>query len=181
MLMPVIPRRNAHEGRAAIRAPSSILSRIGAQALEAGKLQAWRFALGFFLFFPLLSGCSKPEPEQRLRATIAEMQKAAEDRDSGALFDHIADDFAASEGMDRDRFRGYVTVIMLRNQSIGLQMGPLDVKMIGDRARVSFTLAATGGSGRFVPDRAQVYEVETAWRQDGDDWELISASWKPAM
>jgi len=179
--MPVIPRRIAHGRHAATRAPSSILSRIGAQALEAGKLQAGRLIVCFSLLLPLFAGCAKPEPEQRLRDTIAQMQEAAEKRDSGALFDHIADDFAASEGMDRDRFRAYVTVIMLRNQSIGIRMGPLDVKMIGDRARVSFTLAATGGSGRFVPDRAQVYEVETAWRQDGDDWELISASWKPAL
>ena len=139
-----------------------------------------RFAACFLLLL-LLGGCSKPEPEQRLRDTIAEMQKAAEERDAGDLFDHVAEDFAAAEGMDRDRFRQYVTLVMLRNQSIGVRMGPLDVKMLGDRARVSFTFAATGSSGGLLPDRAQVYQVETGWRRDGDDWELISAQWKPAL
>ena len=108
------------------------------------------------------------------------MEEAAEHNDADALFDHIADDFAGSQGMDRDAFRRYVLVMGLRNQSIGVNLGPLDVKLFDDRASVAFTVALTGGPG-WLPDRAQVYDVTTGWRLQGNDWKLISASWKAKL
>ena len=132
------------------------------------------------MLFVALAGCSRQPPEQALRTTIAAMEEAAEHNDADALFDHIADDFAGSQGMDRDAFRRYVLVMGLRNQSIGVNLGPLDVKLFDDRASVAFTVALTGGPG-WLPDRAQVYDVTTGWRLQDDDWKLISASWKPKL
>ena len=73
------------------------------------------------------------------------------------------------------------TVISLQNQQVGTTLGPLTVTITGDRARVAFTLAASGGAGGWMPDRAQVYDVETGWRTGGRDWKLISATWKPKL
>jgi ketosteroid isomerase-like protein len=128
-----------------------------------------------------LAGCSKhTPPEQALRDTIAKMQAAGEARDVDALFAPIADDFAGEGGMDRRQFHAYVALMTMRNQNIGVTLGPIEVKLFGDRATATFTAAVRGGPG-FLPDQAQVYAVETGWRRDGEDWKLISASWKPQL
>jgi len=127
-----------------------------------------------------LASCSHEPPEQVLRKTIADMEAAAEAHDNDALFEPIADDFAASEGMDKQMFRRYVTFMGMRNKQVGVQLGPLDVKLYGERASVSFTAAISGGA-TWLPERAQVYDVDTGWRLEGDKWKLISAKWKEKL
>ncbi|WP_460457615.1 nuclear transport factor 2 family protein [Arenimonas alkanexedens] len=124
-----------------------------------------------------VAGCSREPPEEALRATIAEMQAAAEARDSSALVDSVAEDFAGPGNMDRDQFRRYLALIWLRNREVAVRLGPLDVELLGERARVNFTAATTGGEG-FLPDRADVYQVRTGWRLDDGEWMLISAEWE---
>lgn len=125
----------------------------------------------------LAAGCARTPPEQALRDTIAAMEAAAETRDSEALVEHFAEDFAGPEGMDRDRFRRYLALIWLRNREVGVTLGPLDVELLGDRAKVGFTAATRGGEG-LLPDSARVYQVETGWRLENGDWKLISADWR---
>jgi hypothetical protein len=124
----------------------------------------------------LLAGCRHAPPEQALRDTIAGMETAAEANDADALFSPFAEDFAASEGMDRRAFRQYVTLLRLRNAHVSVTLGPLDVKLYGDRATADFTCALAGGAG-LLPSNAQVYDVSTGWRLVDGDWKLISARW----
>ena len=160
------------------------LRRIGAQAPNAGKAHRGRCGAllpGWMLLsLILLAGCHREAPEQALRETIASMQSAAEANDSTALFAPIAEDFAGSEGMDRQAFRRYVALLGLRNSRIGVSLGPLDVKLFGDRASARFTVALTGGAG-LLPERAQVYDVDTGWRMERGNWKLISARWEARL
>ena len=126
------------------------------------------------------TGCKREPPEQALRNTVAAMEAAAEKGDADALFDHIAEDFGGNEGMDREAFRRYVMVMGLRRETVGVQLGPLDVQLFGDRASAKFTAALTGGPG-WLPNRAQVYDVATGWRLQDGEWMLISATWKPKL
>jgi ketosteroid isomerase-like protein len=128
----------------------------------------------------LLAGCRHAAPEQALRDAIAGMEAAAEANDTNALFAPFAEDFVASEGMDRKAFRQYVMLLRLRNAHVSVNLGPLDVKLLGDRATVDFTCALSGGAG-LLPSNAQVYDVSTGWRLEGRDWKLISARWTPKM
>jgi hypothetical protein len=154
---------------------------IGAYAPIAGKARAaalattlgWAFSLG-------LAGCKHTPPEQALRDTIAEMQAAGEKGDVDALFEPIAEDFTGAEGMDRTAFRRYVTLVRMRQKSVGVTLGPIDVKLYGDRATANFTATLTGGPG-FLPDQAQIYDIETGWRLSGSDWKLINAKWQPKL
>ncbi|HEU0152533.1 MAG TPA: nuclear transport factor 2 family protein [Arenimonas sp.] len=134
----------------------------------------------FALVLAAAAGCSREPPEEALRATIASMQEAAEARDAEALVEAFAEDFAGPDNMDRDQFRRYVALAWLRSREVGVRLGPLEVELIGDRARVAFTAATTGGEG-FLPDSAQVWQVRTGWRLDDGEWRLISAEWEEAL
>jgi hypothetical protein len=128
-----------------------------------------------------LAACSRPAPEQALRDTIMQMQSALETRDAGALDEHVAEDFIGPDGMDRKDARRMAQVVFLRNRDIGATFGPLQVSLQDEHATVRFSAALTGGSGALLPDSAQVYEVNTGWRMRGEEWELVSADWKPRM
>jgi hypothetical protein len=173
MLMPGFPSPAArHSG--AYRLPASI----GAYAPLLGKIALRAGCAGLLLV--LAGACSRTPPEQALRETIAGMQAAGEAGDVDALFEPIAEDFAGSEGMDRTAFRRYVTLMSMRSKNVGVTLGPIEVKLYGERATASFTAAIRGGPG-FLPDQAQVYAIDTGWRLDGNDWKLISAQWKPQL
>lgn len=154
---------------------------IGPYPLVQGKARPPGFRMAFTALLAtvlvLAAGCARTPPEQALREAVAAMAEAAEARDSDALASHLADDFAGPEGMDRERLRRYLAVIWLRNREVGVTLGPLDVELMGDRARVDFTAATRGGEG-FLPDSARVYQVETGWRLEGGEWKLISADWR---
>ncbi|MGH8050328.1 MAG: nuclear transport factor 2 family protein [Arenimonas sp.] len=127
-----------------------------------------------------MTGCSTPPPEQALRDNIQQLEQAAVKKDASAFFEYFADDFVGSDGLDRENFRRYVQLIWLQHKDVGVQMGPLDVKVMEERATVNFTVALSGGQG-LIPDQGRIYTVQTGWRLEGDDWKLISASWKPTL
>jgi hypothetical protein len=139
-----------------------------------------RLAAACVVVAALVSGCSRTPPEQALRDTIATMQAAAEARDADALAEPLAADFVGPGGMDVERFRRYAALAWLRSRDVGVTLGPLDVEVTGEHARVRFTAATRGGQG-VLPDSAGVYEVDTAWRLDGGEWRLISAEWEPVL
>jgi len=127
----------------------------------------------------VLAGCSRTPPEQRLREQLAAMRSALEERRAGDFMDGVAAEFAGNEGIDRAALQQAVRAQVLANASIGLTLGPAEVEIVGDRATVRFGAVATGGSGRFLPERAQAWEVTSGWREEGGEWKLYYAEWKP--
>ncbi len=128
-----------------------------------------------------LAACAKTPPEEALRAQVVALQQSLESRDANAMT-ALDDDFVGPDGMDRRAARRMATVLLLRQQNVGITIGPLDVRLQGDdRAIVRAPVAVTGGAGGLLPDRAQGYQVETGWRLRGDDWRVISISWDPIL
>lgn len=147
---------------------------------KAGRIRVQAVRAAFLVLVLLVaSGCSRPPAEQALRETIASMQAAAEERDANGLAGHLAEDFIGPGGMDRDGFRRYAALAWLRSRAVGVTLGPLDVDVSGEHARVRFTAATRGGAG-ILPDSAGLYQVDTAWRVEAGEWRLISAEWNDA-
>lgn len=128
----------------------------------------------------LAAGCRSEPPEAALRATIDRMQAAAEARDAGAMADAVSEEFIGPDGMDRDQFRRTLALVWLRDQQVGVTLGPLDLKLAGDGATVAFTAGTSGGAG-WLPERGQLHRVKTGWRLEGGEWMLVSASWEPVL
>ena len=128
-----------------------------------------------------LSACESTPPEEALRKTIATMQAEGEQHHVSAVMASVAEDFRGPGGSDRRELQRLLTFASMQNQNLGVTVGPIDVQLMGDRATAKFTLGVTGGSGRYLPDQAQVYDVQTGWRLEGADWMLISADWKERL
>lgn len=122
-------------------------------------------------------GCARTDPELRLRESLGSLQAAIEARDVGAIDALLADDFIGPDAMDRRGARRLAQLSFMRFKDVGVRLGPPDIRITGDRATVEFSAAMTGGSGALFPDSADVQQVRTAWRADGDEWRLLSAEW----
>jgi len=136
---------------------------------------------GLALAAMLLAGCAKAPAEQRLRERIEAMQGAIAARDVSAFMDGVAADFIGSGSVDRAALQQLVRLQVMRNASIGVTLGPMEVQLQGERARVGFDAVLTGGSGGLLPERAQGYRIDSGWREVDGEWQVFSAEWKAAL
>lgn len=127
-------------------------------------------------------GCSRSDPEQALRQRIAELQSVLESRDVSAMQQFLAEDFVGNDGIDRRQARAMATVLSARHRTVGVTFGPLEVTLQPPaNATATFGAFTTGGGEGLLPQRMQAYDVETAWRESGGEWELYHARWTPRL
>lgn len=129
----------------------------------------------------LLAACSKPPAEERLRERFETMRSAVLERRPGDFMDGVAEDFTGEGNIDRAAMHNLLRAQLLRNADIGATVGPLDIRIDGERATMDFTMVLTGGSGGLIPERANGWAVKTAWRDGDDGWQIYFAEWSPAL
>jgi len=134
------------------------------------------------LLVPGLTGCSRTTDEQRIREAMAAMEQAMENHDPRAFMAHVSDDFIGNDaGFDRAALANLLRIEVLRNDSIGATLGPIDIEMQGDRAKAQVLATFTGGSGGMLPERGAVYAVTSSWKRQGSEWRCYSATWKQEL
>ncbi len=129
----------------------------------------------------LLVTCSSDlSVEQQIIASLRSMEVAAESGQHFSFMEKVAEDFSAQRGaMDRKEFHRFMLFQLNKNRRLHAQFFPIHVEESGeDQAMARFRLLVTGGSG-LLPERGQIYAVETLWRRAEDDWLLQTARWEP--
>ena len=130
----------------------------------------------------VLGGCARSDAEAAVRGRLGDLQAAIDARDAGDVQAVLAEDFIGNDGIDRRGARQLAAAVFLRHRNVSARLGPIVVEPRGERDAVArFSVLATGGTGALLPAQGQVYEVETGWRLVDDEWQLLSASWSPAL
>ncbi len=125
-----------------------------------------------------LVACSRTPDDQRIRADIQAMQRAAEERNPRQFLEHVASDFSGNQGgLDREDLGNLIRMIVLRNEKVGVTLGPIDIDVQGDRATARLIATLTGGQGGLIPERGAIYSINSGWRRDGKDWICFAATW----
>ena len=126
----------------------------------------------------LLAACARTPDEQRIRTAITTMQHAMETHDLRGFMAYVSQDFTGNDGeFDRTGLANLLRIEVLRNEQIGVTLGPIDVEMQGDRATVHVTATLTGGIGRICcRSTAAIYAITSGWKRDGSDWRCYNAS-----
>lgn len=131
-----------------------------------------------------LSACSAENPDEALRALIADMETAAESRDTGFFRGVVADSYRDARGNDRDRIIDLVRAFFLTNSSIEAVVRVDDVSLDGsDSADVELQLALlSSASGRSLLGLdGQLRRVDLEFLRIDGDWMLIGADWRPIV
>ena len=117
-------------------------------------------------------------PESEVRAWVAAMQTAAEEKARGDLMDGISTAYTDVRGNSRDDINDLLRVYFLRQNNIALLTSIDEVRVIGETAaEVELTVGMAGTNDRALGISADAYRFELELENDGDDWLLISARW----
>ena len=139
-----------------------------------------RFVLGFSLIALLVVACGENlSVEQQIIKTLRTMEDAAEQSEHFEFMSHVADSFSGQQGtMDRREFHRFMIFQINQNRRLQAQFFPIYVKETGKGlASAHFRILVTGGGG-LLPERGQLFEVETHWLLSGSDWMLEKADWE---
>jgi hypothetical protein len=130
----------------------------------------------------ILPACSRTPDDQRIRDHIQAMQQAAEQRNPRQFVEHVASDFSGNQGsVDREGLHNLLRAIVLRNEKIGVTLGPIEVEIEGNRATASLVATLTGGQGGILPEHGAIYSIKSGWRRDGKDWICFAATWEQKL
>jgi hypothetical protein len=139
----------------------------------------------FLLIFLLagLSACSKPlTVEQRIIAGIRDMEEKIEAGERRPFMRHIAEDFTGQDGaMTRDQVRAMLIFQLNRHKRMQIQLFPIHVAQSSENTAIATFRALVTGGPKWFPDSGQVFDFETHWRLDSDEWYLYAANWTPAV
>jgi hypothetical protein len=138
-------------------------------------------AFGLWLALLMLAACASDPPEAALRAQLRDMQLAASERRVGDFMQGVTDDFAGNNSTDRAALHNLMRLQMLGNSNVNIVSSPLDIQLRGEVATVKFSIVLTGGSGRWLPDSAQSYSINSGWRLEDGEWKVYYADWRPNL
>ena len=135
------------------------------------------------LLVALLAACSRTPDEQRIRETIVAMQHATEQRRPRDFMAHVSDDFVGNEdpGLDKTALLNLLRAEVLRNDEVGVMLGPIAIDVQGDRATAHVTATLTGGKGGLLPEHGAVYSITSSWKRDGRDWVCYGGRWQQEL
>ncbi len=126
-----------------------------------------------------LGGCHRTPDEQRIRNAITTMAQALEHGQPREFMKYVADDFTGNDGnYDRNGLHNLLRGEVLRNDQIGVTLGPIDIELQGDRAIVHNSATFTGGAGGILPERGAVYTFASGWKREGSRWLCYNANWQ---
>lgn len=128
----------------------------------------------------LLLACSGPasDPDEAIRAWVAEAQEHAEEKKRKALVDLISPDYSDARGNERRDIENLLRLYFLRQQRIGV-LSTIDAITLFDDTAAKVELRAglaTTGEGVLDFD-ADAYRIELELIREGDEWLLLSARW----
>jgi hypothetical protein len=132
----------------------------------------------------LACGGEPRTPEERVRATLAALEAAAEARDVGAMKEHVSESYRDAHGNDRSAIAGVVAMHFMQNQSVHLLVRTIDVAVDPPAATASVLVAMAGTpipSADALPlVRADLHRFDFELREEDGAWRIAGAAWRPA-
>jgi hypothetical protein len=128
----------------------------------------------------LLAACGpRSAPEEEIRALVDLAETAAEERDSSALRDLIADDYADPQGRSAADVRNYVHGYLIAHPSIRLITRIDSIELEGNElARISMTIGMLGREADASSDwdlAGDIHRLDLRLAREDGEWRVIRA------
>lgn len=129
-----------------------------------------------------MAACSEPVPDEaRLRQAVAEMEKAAEAKDTRPILDYLADDFLANKTYRKAKIRGMLFLQFRQNQHIHVYLHITELKITDDRAQLTCQVILAGRDEKIVPKRGRILVIHSSWQKRDGKWQVVRAQWRDPL
>jgi len=135
-------------------------------------------AIGLLL---LLLSCREKDPIAR---TIGEITDAAEERDAGAVIEHLSSTYSDANGGRREVELALKRYFFAYN-SIDITVHQLETSHTASTGRATFRVIflgspkSVGGMDQFLPSSAN-YVFDVWLVKESGDWKIVTAQWREA-
>jgi hypothetical protein len=134
----------------------------------------------FVLLGLTLAGCGDSADEKNIRSNMQAMREAIQNHDKDAFMQHVAASYRGQYHGTRPALEHFVIRQLGNNENIYIYMADTSIEIKNSVARVIFFAGTAGGPDQ-LPERGQLYRVQTNWKQFSGHWQLTSARWRPAL
>lgn len=127
-----------------------------------------------------LGACGGPasEPEEELRAWVADGMEAARNKERRELVGMISSSYADARGNERGDIENLLRVYFLRMSNIKLLSTIEEITVYDDTAaEIVITIGMAGTHDGVMGFSADAYRFELELEKDSDEWQLIAARW----
>lgn len=131
--------------------------------------------------------CQRDEPtaHDRVLATLAGAEKAAEAGDAGLLKSRISESYRDASGRDKQAVAAIVGLQLLQQRSVHLLTRVVSLEIGPPAEARAEVLVAMAGSPIDGPEllagvRADLYRFDLVLRDEDGVWGVVSAAWRPA-
>ncbi len=127
-----------------------------------------------------LGACGGPasEPEEELRAWVADGMEAARNKERRELVGMISSSYADARGNERGDIENLLRVYFLRMSNIKLLSTIEEITVYDDTAaEITITIGMAGTHDGVMGFSADAYRFELELEKDSDEWQLIAARW----
>jgi len=133
------------------------------------------------------AACTRDEPtaHDRIVATLASAEQAAEAGDAAALKSQISDAYRDAAGRDKQAVGAIASLHLLQQRAVHLLTRVVSVELAAPgEARVE-VLVAMAAAPIDDPEllagvRADLYRFDLSLREEDGNWRVVSAAWRPA-
>lgn len=136
--------------------------------------------MSFLLLSLVLSGCNDSADIEKIRNNVQVMRQAIQDHDRHAFMKHIAPRYRGQDHGNRPSLENFLIKQLNKNKNIYIYLADIDIEIKDNIAKV-ILFAGTAGGPDQIPERGQLYKVQTTWRQYSGHWQVTNARWRPAL
>jgi hypothetical protein len=131
---------------------------------------------------PFLS-CHKASEQDKVRTVIANLQKAAEEKESKKIAHSLSTTYSDPRGNNYENIKGLVAAYFYQYPKISIYLAKLDVSVKDDSAEATFEAVLTSkGDNKplpaFLPESLGVYAFDVFFKKESEEWKVVSAKWE---
>lgn len=131
----------------------------------------------------LAAGCRRSTEEDRVKAVITTIQKAAEEKDIGEVLEHLSKTYRDPQGHDYNGIKGLLLMYFYRHQRVSIYIPGIEAIVTEASARAVFEAVLTGAGTPesrpgMLPEALGVYSFDLTLKKEGKDWKVLSAAWQ---
>jgi hypothetical protein len=127
--------------------------------------------------------CHKESEQDKVKKVIANLQKAAEEKESKKIGNNISRTYSDPRGNNYENIKGLVAAYFYQYPKISIFLAKLDVSVDDVSAEATFEAVLTSrGDDKplpaFLPESLGIYAFDVLFKKEADEWKVVSAKWE---